>query len=79
MFTGTIGVLRGGPGAHYDRSLASGMAVSKGLRDKYPTRDIYIDKDGTWHLEGMLTTLNKLLSHIDLFWNALHGTYGEDG
>ncbi len=79
MFSGTIGVLRGGPGAHYDTSLSSGTAVSKALRDKYPTRDIYIDKEGTWHFEGMPAQPSRLVSHIDLFWNALHGEYGEDG
>lgn len=75
----TIGVLRGGPGAHYDRSLASGSLVSRALRDKYPTRDIYIDRVGMWHFEGMPTVPQRLLSHIDFFWNCLHGEYGEDG
>ncbi|OHB17203.1 MAG: hypothetical protein A2749_02865 [Parcubacteria group bacterium RIFCSPHIGHO2_01_FULL_45_26] len=75
----TIGVLRGGPSSHYELSLASGAHVIRGLRDKYSTRDIFIDREGVWHYEGMPTSTNRLLSHIDLFWNALHGEYGEDG
>jgi D-alanine-D-alanine ligase len=75
----TIGVLRGGMSPHYDLSLATGRAVSEALRDKYLTRDLFIDIEGKWHFEGMPTSPSKLVSHIDVFWNALHGGYGEDG
>ena len=78
-----VGVLRGGPSSEYEISLKTGGNVLKVLRqkfgDKYQTHDILIDKEGNWHIDGMKTVPEKLSSQIDVAFNALHGSYGEDG
>ena len=45
----------------------------------YTTRDILIDRDGTWHLRGMPVPPMRSLSQVDVVLNALHGGIGEDG
>ncbi len=48
-------------------------------QEKYESRDILIDKGGTWHLRGMPSTPAQALSQVDVVLNALHGGIGEDG
>lgn len=78
-----IGVIRGGPSHEYDVSLKSGGAVLDALRanhsHKYHARDVFIDKEGNWHIDGVGTSPHEISNKIDLAFNALHGTYGEDG
>jgi len=77
-----VGVLRGGPSHEYDASLQSGEHVLSLLRDMsdiYEPVDIFISKDGDWHYSGLKISPQKALLHTDVVWNALHGTYGEDG
>jgi D-alanine-D-alanine ligase len=82
-----VGVLRGGISPEYGVSLETGKNVlehlprvqnSKG-ENKYRAIDILITKDGTWHMNGIPTTAEKLQANVDVIWNALHGFYGEDG
>jgi len=80
MYRLKVGVLRGGPSSEYDISLNTGGSVLKHLpKEKYDAKDILISKDGTWHHRGMPTTPARILPHIDVIFNALHGEYGEDG
>jgi len=74
-----VGVLRGGPSSEYDISLKTGSFVLQNIPTKYTTRDILISKDGVWHMDGMEITPERALSQVDVIFNALHGTYGEDG
>ena len=75
-----IGVIRGGVGDEYEVSLKTGSNVLKNIpQDKYSIFDILITKDKQWHINGFPTTLEKLVSQIDVGLNALHGEYGEDG
>lgn len=77
-----VGVLRGGQSHEYDVSLQSGEHVLSLLRemsDLYEPVDIFISKDGDWHYSGLKVSPQKALLHTDVVWNALHGTYGEDG
>src|SRR4051812_27194840 len=77
-----IAVLRGGPSAHYETSLRTGEFVLSHLRkepEKYVISDVFIDKEGNWHLAGRKVTPYVALKGTDLAWNALHGDYGEDG
>ena len=75
-----VGVLRGGPSSEYDVSLKSGAAVLEALdREKYEPRDIFIDRDGQWHMHGIGVPPEKALFGADVAFNALHGHYGEDG
>ena len=75
-----VGVMRGGLGGEYYVSLKTGAAVLSSLpRDHYELHDILITNAGEWHLDGVPTTPAKLLQHIDVIFNALHGEFGEDG
>lgn len=75
-----VGVLRGGTGGHYNDSLESGAFVLANLpKSKYQAVDIFIDKEGIWHINGIPATHEKLRNKVDVVWNSLHGFYGEDG
>jgi len=74
-----IAVLRGGPSDEYDVSLKSGAAVINALDDKYKVIDIFIDKAGQWHRNGMPVSIAKALKGSDVAIIAMHGKYGEDG
>ncbi len=78
-----IGVLRGGPSNEYKVSLDTGASVLAILRkkfeDRYRSHDIFIDKNGVWHMDGVEHLPHDIVSKIDVAFNALHGNYGEDG
>ncbi len=75
-----VAVLRGGPSNEYDVSLKTGASVLKHLdREKYQPLDVFIDKDASWHVDGVATEPRDLRHRVDVAWNALHGSYGEDG
>jgi D-alanine-D-alanine ligase len=75
-----VGVLRGGPSGEYEVSLHTGAAVIEHLpKEKYHPFDIFIDKKGEWYWHGMVAEPSKILKHLDVAFNALHGDYGEDG
>jgi len=72
-----VGVLRGGPSSEHEISLLTGENVLKNIpRDKYEAVDILIGRDGKW---PDFPCLPAGRSEIDVFFNALHGEYGEDG
>ena len=75
-------MLRGGPSDEYNVSLKSGgnvLSLLRELSDIYDPIDIFISKDGEWHREGLVYEPHQALGHVDVVWNALHGSYGEDG
>jgi D-alanine-D-alanine ligase len=75
-----VGVLRGGTGNKYDESISTGAYVLKNLsRDRYEPIDIFVDRKGVWHLDGVPLSSNKLKMRVDVIWNALNGFYGADG
>lgn len=75
-----VGVLRGGPSAEYEVSLKTGGFVLGNLpQEKYQPRDILLTKGGEWLMEGLPTSPERLRHSVDVVFNALHGTYGEDG
>jgi len=75
-----VAVLRGGPSFEYDTSLKTGAAVLDALdKEKYEPRDIFIDRNGQWHMHGIGVAPEKALFGADIAFNALHGHYGEDG
>lgn len=75
-----VGVLRGGPSSEYEISLKTGGNVLRNLsEEKYAPQDIFISRDGVWHVRGLETTPERALQHVDVVFNALHGEYGEDG
>jgi D-alanine-D-alanine ligase len=81
-----VGVLRGGPSSEYAISLKTGAAVLRALQDhkhplsqKYKAVDIFIDKKGNWHIDGVEKRPGDILKTIDIVFNGLHGEFGEDG
>ncbi len=74
-----IGVLRGGPSPEYEVSLQTGGTVLRHLSETHKPLDIFISRDGVWHLRGVARPVEKILPNVDVVVNALHGAYGEDG
>ena len=75
-----VGVVRGGPSSEYEVSLETGKAVLQALdRNRYEPIDVLIDKEGAWHLSGIVVSPEKVFRVVDVIFNALHGEYGEDG
>lgn len=74
-----VGVLRGGPSLEHEVSLKTGESVLRNLPKHYSAKDIFISKEGEWHLNGKPAHHERIFRHIDVVFNALHGEYGEDG
>ncbi len=74
-----VAVLRGGPSREADVSFKTGKNVLDNLPEKYIPTDVFISKDGGWHIDGVPVSPQKLFENIDVVFNALHGEYGEDG
>lgn len=74
-----VGVLRGGPSPEYDVSLNTGKTILANLPDEYEPLDIFISKDGIWHTAGLEKPPYDILKTADVVFNAMHGSYGEDG
>jgi D-alanine-D-alanine ligase len=74
-----IGVLRGGPSSQYDLSLQSGADILNILSETHSPIDIFISKDGKWYVSGVEKSPERILKNVDVVWNSLHGSYGEDG
>src|SRR3989338_1823127 len=78
-----IGVVRGGPSSEYEVSLNTGANIlatlQKHFEDYYCAHDIFIDRQGSWHMDGLIISLEDISRRIDMVFNALHGSYGEDG
>lgn len=78
-----VGVFRGGPSREYDVSLRTGgnviSSILQSFPDKYQIKDIFITKNGEWHMDGLPVSQSKVFNNIDVAFNALHGSFGEDG
>jgi D-alanine-D-alanine ligase len=75
--------MRGGPSTEYEVSLQTGGNVLAALRgpltEKYKAQDIFIDRQGNWNIDGMPVDPHDIAHRFDVIFNALHGSYGEDG
>ena len=75
-----VGILIGGPSSEHEVSLNTGQNVLENLdKTKYEPIAIKISKTGRWFLGGKLITQIDALKGHDIVFNALHGTFGEDG
>jgi D-alanine-D-alanine ligase-like ATP-grasp enzyme len=75
-----VGVLRGGSGDWYNESLASGAYILRALpKDSYEAIDVFVDTTGVWHIGGRPTTFEKLKQRVDIIWNTMRGSHGDDG
>lgn len=76
----TVAVLRGGPSNEHEVSLKSGAHVIESLkREPYRVVDVFIDKEGVWHVRGVPMSPERALQTVDVVFNVIHGQYGEDG
>lgn len=73
-----VAVLRGGQSPEYDMSLKTGASVLQNLPEKYHGIDIFIDKNGIWHLGGLPKSPEKIISQVDVVFNALHGRINDN-
>lgn len=75
----TVAVLRGGTGGEHEVSLDTGAQVLNFLsgKDEFRSLDVFIDKEGVWHVRGMPLSPERVLASADVAFNALHGMYGE--
>ena len=74
MIKTKVAVLRGGPSREYEVSLKTGESVLSSLNpEKYQAVDIFIDRQGVWHVAGIPKDPKKALADIDVVFNALHG------
>lgn len=70
----------GGPSQEHEVSLLTGQNVITHLdRSKYQPLAIKISKNGSWFLNNKLASQKDTLKSCDIIFNALHGTFGEDG
>jgi D-alanine-D-alanine ligase len=75
-----VGVLRGGPSPEFEVSLKTGDVVLRHLsEEKHHSTDIFIDRQRVWHIGGLPFDHAHVTKRFDVLFNALHGTYGEDG
>ncbi|MDI1228185.1 MAG: D-alanine--D-alanine ligase [bacterium] len=69
----TVAVLKGGWSSERDVSLSSGAECAKALRQKgYDVKEIDVKRD-------LMELVRQLSPAPDVVFNALHGTWGEDG
>ena len=62
------------------RPLECGENVIASLdTNKYHIFDVVITKAGEWLLHGRSRLPHEILQNVDVAFNALHGSYGEDG
>ena len=76
----TVGVLRGGPTSEYDVSLKTGQYVlhmlsSEPLSTQYKGVDIFIDKEGVWHIDGIPAKPEQVMQRVDVLFNATKGSF----
>jgi D-alanine-D-alanine ligase len=74
-----VGVLRGGPSSEFEVSLKTGQSVLDNFHEDFDAYDIFIDKSGNWFLDGLAISPEQASKKFDVFFNCLHGSYGEDG
>lgn len=75
-----VGVLMGGISEERDVSIATGKNVVAYLdRNKYVPVAIEMTDRKEWIVDGKKMSEEKALAGCDIIFNALHGTFGEDG
>jgi len=69
-----VGIIRGGTGGNYASSLKKGgniiSHINENLSDKYKTVDIFIDKNGNWHANGLPIIPADLVRKVDIVWDT---------
>jgi len=72
-FIKRVGILRGGTGNQHASSVRKGgdiiSHIFENLSDKYKTVDIFIDKNGNWHVNGLPIIPADLVRKVDIVWD----------
>ncbi|NTV44238.1 MAG: hypothetical protein HGA67_00905 [Candidatus Yonathbacteria bacterium] len=66
-----IAVVRGGKGEFASRSLSAGSAMIKILRDAADVLDVFIDKEGVWHLSGVPRRQADIMDRTDVIVSVI--------
>ena len=75
-----VAIIRGGLSAEHKVSLWTGAAVLENIdRKLFDPLDVVITKGGEWLCNGRAQLPEHILHSVEVVFNALHGTYGEDG
>ncbi|MDD5318500.1 MAG: ATP-grasp domain-containing protein [Candidatus Pacebacteria bacterium] len=75
-----LGILRGGPSDEYELSMENGGVIRQlAPAHLYQVVDIFVDRKGVWHIGGIPIQPSEIRDKVDIIFNALHGSYGEDG
>ena len=81
-----VGILRGGAYSRgentcpeYDASLATGNLVINNLSESCKPVDLFVDRNGLWHVQGMPATESRMKENVDVVFNALHGPFALGG
>lgn len=75
-----IGIIRGGMSDEFDISIKTGGKVISALRKSgIEPVDMLVTKDGTFHVNGKETDIERIPEFADGVFIALHGKLGEDG
>ncbi|MBP7006735.1 MAG: hypothetical protein KBC44_02685 [Candidatus Pacebacteria bacterium] len=72
-----IGIVRGGTGEHYQKSLNKGgdliVYILENLYPKWTPVDVFIDQEGVWHVSGFPVLPSDLAQRVDVVWNTVPG------
>ncbi|HEU4677214.1 MAG TPA: D-alanine--D-alanine ligase [Candidatus Paceibacterota bacterium] len=75
-----VAVVRGGMSDEYEVSMRTGAAVIANLDpERFAPIDVIILRSGEWLVDGRVRLPEQILYSVDVVFNALHGTFGEDG
>ncbi len=61
------------------KMLLTAKAYAEGGRALAIYCTVLLDKDGVLHIKGIPTDMENAKDQVDTVWNALHGSFGEDG
>ncbi len=70
-----IGILRGGKSDH-EKSLKNGADLLRHL-SHHQVSDIYVDKQGVWHIQGLPVVPQDAVRGFDLVYNSLYAFHPE--
>lgn len=69
-----VGILRGGMGEGYQASLDRGAEliahIAQNLSHKYKAIDVFVGRDGVWHLGGLPVNPADVCHKVDVIWNV---------
>jgi len=66
-----IAVVRGGAGEFSSRSLSAGAAMIRAFADNATILDVYIDKDGVWHLAGVPRMQGDIINRANVIVSTI--------